>query len=104
MTAGLKRFRHVAAAAPLMLALIATASAQAPYPNRNITLVLPFAAISKAHGFFRTDATAGKIKHLIFAYARRRCFVLHLGAVVVHFDIWKSIGATRRTNQHRIAL
>src|SRR5438477_7183979 len=27
-----------------MLATIATASAQAPYPNRNITLVLPFAA------------------------------------------------------------
>ena len=27
-----------------MLAMIATAAAQAPYPNRNITLVLPFAA------------------------------------------------------------
>ena len=27
-----------------MLAMVATASAQAPYPNRNITLVLPFAA------------------------------------------------------------
>ena len=39
-----KRYRHVAAAAPLMLATIATAAAQAPYPNRNITLVLPFAA------------------------------------------------------------
>ena len=39
-----KRYRHVAAVAPLMLATIATASAQAPYPNRNITLVLPFAA------------------------------------------------------------
>ena len=39
-----KRVRHVAAAAPLMLAMIATASAQAPYPSRNITLVLPFAA------------------------------------------------------------
>ena len=39
-----KRYRHLAAAAPLMLATIATAAAQAPYPNRNITLVLPFAA------------------------------------------------------------
>ena len=39
-----KRYRHVAAVAPLMLGLIATASAEAPYPNRNITLVLPFAA------------------------------------------------------------
>ena len=39
-----KRYRHIAAAAPLMLATIATAAAQAPYPNRNITLVLPFAA------------------------------------------------------------
>ncbi len=39
-----KRYRHIAAVAPLMLAMIATASAQAPYPNRNITLVLPFAA------------------------------------------------------------
>ena len=40
----LKRYRHVAAAGLLMFALVATASAQAPYPNRNITLVLPFAA------------------------------------------------------------
>ena len=39
-----KRYRQVAAVAPLMLAMIATASAQAPYPTRNITLVLPFAA------------------------------------------------------------
>ena len=39
-----KRYRHVAAVAPLMLAMVATAAAQAPYPNRNITLVLPFAA------------------------------------------------------------
>src|SRR6201991_686411 len=39
-----KRYLHVAAVAPLMLGLIATASAEAPYPNRNITLVLPFAA------------------------------------------------------------
>jgi len=39
-----KRSRHVATAAPLMLAMIATAAAQAPYPSRNITLVLPFAA------------------------------------------------------------
>src|SRR5438105_5128731 len=39
-----KRYRHVAAVAPLMLATIATASAQAPYPTRTITLVLPFAA------------------------------------------------------------
>src|SRR5256885_16443570 len=44
MFALLKRYRHVAAVAPLMLAMIATAAAQAPYPNRNITLVLPFAA------------------------------------------------------------
>ena len=28
-----KRYRHVAAVAPLMLATIATASAQAPYPT-----------------------------------------------------------------------
>src|SRR6185369_12521211 len=39
-----KRYRQVAAVAPLTLAMIATASAQAPYPTRNITLVLPFAA------------------------------------------------------------
>jgi tripartite-type tricarboxylate transporter receptor subunit TctC len=39
-----KRYRRLAAVAPLMLATIATAAAQAPYPNRNITLVLPFAA------------------------------------------------------------
>src|SRR5438067_12121663 len=39
-----KRYRHAAAVAPLMLAMIATAAAQTPYPNRNITLVLPFAA------------------------------------------------------------
>ena len=39
-----KRSRHVATAASLTLAMIATAAAQAPYPSRNITLVLPFAA------------------------------------------------------------
>src|SRR6187401_1228054 len=39
-----KRYRHVAAAAPLLAGLASAASAQAPYPNRNITLVLPFAA------------------------------------------------------------
>src|SRR6266403_268212 len=39
-----KRYRQVAVVAPLMLATIATASAQASYPTRNITLVLPFAA------------------------------------------------------------
>src|SRR4029453_8683699 len=39
-----KRYRQGAAVAPLMLGLIATASAEAPYPNRNITLGLPFAA------------------------------------------------------------
>src|SRR3954464_6963024 len=39
-----KRYRHVAAVAPLMLAMVATAAAQARYPNRPITLVLPFAA------------------------------------------------------------
>ena len=44
MMASMKRYRHLAAAAPLMFALVSAASAQAPYPNRNITLVLPFAA------------------------------------------------------------
>src|SRR5438128_7852348 len=44
MIAGLKRIRCIAAAAPLIFALASTASAQAPYPTRNITLVLPFAA------------------------------------------------------------
>ena len=49
MFALLKRYRHVAAVTPLMLAMIATASAQAPYPNRNITLVLPFAPSEVRH-------------------------------------------------------
>src|SRR5881227_2621723 len=44
MITGLKRIRCIAAAAPLIFALASTASAQAPYPSRNITLVLPFAA------------------------------------------------------------
>ena len=44
MTAFPKRYRRIAAAAPLIFALTVAASAQAPYPNRNITLVLPFAA------------------------------------------------------------
>jgi tripartite-type tricarboxylate transporter receptor subunit TctC len=39
-----KPYRHLAATAPLLFALASTASAQAPYPNHNITLVLPFAA------------------------------------------------------------
>jgi tripartite-type tricarboxylate transporter receptor subunit TctC len=44
MIASMKRYRRIAAAAPLMFALVSAASAQAPYPNRTITLVLPFAA------------------------------------------------------------
>ena len=45
MIALLKRHRRVAAAAALGFALTSAAAfAQAPYPNRNITLVLPFAA------------------------------------------------------------
>src|SRR5438477_3412990 len=44
MIAFLKPYRRLAAAAPLLIALASVASAQAPYPNRNITLVLPFAA------------------------------------------------------------
>src|SRR5438034_5166073 len=39
-----RRYRRLAAAAPLIFALASVASAQAPYPNRNITLLLPFAA------------------------------------------------------------
>jgi tripartite-type tricarboxylate transporter receptor subunit TctC len=41
------RHRRIAAAAPLIFAIFALTSAafaQAPYPNRNVTLVLPFAA------------------------------------------------------------
>jgi tripartite-type tricarboxylate transporter receptor subunit TctC len=37
-------YRCLAAAVPLLLALVSSAFAQAPYPSRNITLVLPFAA------------------------------------------------------------
>src|ERR1700756_4783622 len=44
MMAFMKRYRCLAAAAPLMFALVPGASAQAPYPSRSITLVLPFAA------------------------------------------------------------
>jgi len=44
MTAFFKYFSRVAAIAPIALALVTVASAQAPYPTRNITLVLPFAA------------------------------------------------------------
>ena len=44
MTAFFKYFSRAAAIAPLAFALTLPASAQAPYPNRNITLVLPFAA------------------------------------------------------------
>jgi tripartite-type tricarboxylate transporter receptor subunit TctC len=44
MIAFLKPCRRLAAAAPLIFALVTAASAQAPYPSRNITLVLPFAA------------------------------------------------------------
>ena len=45
MIALLRRYsRGAMAAIPLITALISAASVQAPYPNRNITLVLPFAA------------------------------------------------------------
>jgi tripartite-type tricarboxylate transporter receptor subunit TctC len=44
MTAFFKYFAHAAAIAPVAIALVSAASAQAPYPTRNITLVLPFAA------------------------------------------------------------
>lgn len=44
MFASWKRTCGVAAAIPLVLATIGAANAQAPYPNRNINLVLPFAA------------------------------------------------------------
>lgn len=44
MTAFLKHFSRAAFLAPIVIALLTPASAQAPYPNRNITLVLPFAA------------------------------------------------------------
>jgi tripartite-type tricarboxylate transporter receptor subunit TctC len=44
MIAFARRYRCMAAAAPLLFALASAASAQAPYPSRNITLVLPFAA------------------------------------------------------------
>ena len=44
MIAFLRRYRCLAAATSLLFALGSAASAQAPYPNRNITLVLPFAA------------------------------------------------------------
>jgi tripartite-type tricarboxylate transporter receptor subunit TctC len=44
MTAFFKYFSRAAAIAPFALALASSAFAQAPYPNRNITLVLPFAA------------------------------------------------------------
>ena len=39
-----KRYRCLAAATSLTFALVSVASAQAPYPSRTITLVLPFAA------------------------------------------------------------
>src|SRR5437899_4843834 len=44
MIALLKPHRRIAAAVPLIFVLASAASAQAPYPTRNITLVLPFAA------------------------------------------------------------
>jgi tripartite-type tricarboxylate transporter receptor subunit TctC len=44
MTAFFKHFLRAAAIAPVAIALVSAASAQAPYPSRNITLVLPFAA------------------------------------------------------------
>ena len=44
MIAFSKHIFRAAVIAPLAIALATAASAQAPYPNRNITLVLPFAA------------------------------------------------------------
>src|SRR5262245_29029651 len=44
MTAFFKYFARAAAIAPVAIASVSAASAQAPYPTRNITLVLPFAA------------------------------------------------------------
>src|SRR3954469_15548547 len=44
MIASLKRYRPLAAATSLLFVLASAASAQAPYPSRSITLVLPFAA------------------------------------------------------------
>jgi tripartite-type tricarboxylate transporter receptor subunit TctC len=44
MIAFFRPFSRAAALAPLAIALSSPALAQAPYPNRNITLVLPFAA------------------------------------------------------------
>jgi tripartite-type tricarboxylate transporter receptor subunit TctC len=44
MTAFFKHFSRVAAVVPIAVALASPTFAQAPYPNRNITLVLPFAA------------------------------------------------------------
>ena len=44
MTAFFKYFARAAAIAPVAIAFVSAASAQAPYPTRNITLVLPFAA------------------------------------------------------------
>jgi tripartite-type tricarboxylate transporter receptor subunit TctC len=44
MTAFFKYFSRAAAIAPVAIAFVSAASAQAPYPTRNITLVLPFAA------------------------------------------------------------
>ena len=44
MIAFSRRYWRLSAATPLLFALASVASAQAPYPNRTITLVLPFAA------------------------------------------------------------
>jgi tripartite-type tricarboxylate transporter receptor subunit TctC len=44
MTAFFKYFSRAAAIASVAIAFVSAASAQAPYPTRNITLVLPFAA------------------------------------------------------------
>src|SRR3954454_21325358 len=44
MIASLKPHRRIAAAVPLIFVLTSIALAQTPYPTRNITLVLPFAA------------------------------------------------------------
>ena len=44
MIAFSRRYWRLAAATPLLFALVSVAAAQAPYPNRTITLVLPFAA------------------------------------------------------------
>src|SRR5229473_4551824 len=58
----------------------------------------------QANGVLLRDAALHQIEQLLFADARGRSFVLDLRAIVHDFDIWKSIRARVRTNQHRVAL